>query len=394
MPFAVTALLAFALGWAGNAALGVAIGTGSSTSAQGLITLAVFWLLAATSVFTVAGTALKAGPERVAGELVAAAGNLREGVSRGPGSALGLVGVALGLVAAFALGSRALDLAIGLPLALAWATPAWRLRAGLMQAAWGRVTRRKDPTQRQLSRPTAEAFVFGMVVALAAGAVVVGSPLLLVAAVVAVVGAVLILRRDTALKAAAMLVLSILSLGLGLRIVEAANTRVTVPANKPWVSTGIKLNYGQQLTIDATGQVHFLPDDSDAVAGPDGGPAFYGGCSYLYFCGALMGRVAGGTPFFIGKHFSAPVQTAGPLELGVQDFAFDHNSGSFDATIQVAPAGTVVAGPPALITVNTSGGQGPASTLADNLLAGICAAIGGASGLSFGRKLAEAPDAG
>ena len=154
---------------------------------------------------------------------------------------------------------------------------------------------------------------------------------------------------------------------------------------------------GERVTIDASGRVKFLAD-SRAVAEPDGQPASFGGCDLNLPCGALIGRFGTTGPvFFVGKHFTSPMQsTDGELELGINDFDFTDNSGTFTAKVSPGPTvgavgglGSSGAGTPTSSATATTPSR-PNSSLPNSIAAGLVA-IGALVGWVLGRALDRLP---
>jgi hypothetical protein len=118
--------------------------------------------------------------------------------------------------------------------------------------------------------------------------------------------------------------------------VGPASRTITVPANQQWTPTGIRVNQGDRLTINATGQISLRPNDPKDVAIPPG--------SLLHrtapnspipnaLAGALIGRIDSGQPFGIGDQKSIAAPASGLLYLGVNDDVLNDNSGQFTVTI-------------------------------------------------------------
>jgi hypothetical protein len=123
----------------------------------------------------------------------------------------------------------------------------------------------------------------------------------------------------------------------------AQNGQVTVAANQQWVSTGITVSRGQQVSFNASGEVQLSPDANDAAttAGSKTGRRLTGGPLPGQLAGALIGRVGNGQPFGIGNQPGPlPMSDAGLLYLGVNDDNHGDNNGAFTVTVTVQP-GTV-----------------------------------------------------
>ena len=108
----------------------------------------------------------------------------------------------------------------------------------------------------------------------------------------------------------------------------------SVAAATPWNDTGIDVRSGMDVYFDAQGRVAWGPDRKDGPGGEGGSrhnanrpiPGRPGG--------ALIGRIGGSDPFFIGDE-KGPIRMreSGRLSLGVNDDYLQDNSGSFRVTV-------------------------------------------------------------
>ena len=111
---------------------------------------------------------------------------------------------------------------------------------------------------------------------------------------------------------------------------------ITVSANQLWTPTGIRVNQGDPLRLQATGQISLRPNDAKDVAIPPGSLiGRYAPNSPLprALAGALIGRIDSGQPFGIGNQTSIVAPASGMLYLGVNDDVVNDNSGQFTVTI-------------------------------------------------------------
>lgn len=130
---------------------------------------------------------------------------------------------------------------------------------------------------------------------------------------------------------------------------------VTIPGNKAWTNTGIKVGPKDSITITASGFVSFSNGTSGSKVGPNGYPAPKKGHPLDYFihdysgdhayCGtpytqwrhaALIGEV-GSSKFLVGTKKVLKGKN-GFLYLGINDCSFTdqyYNTGSFKAIIKV-----------------------------------------------------------
>jgi hypothetical protein len=109
----------------------------------------------------------------------------------------------------------------------------------------------------------------------------------------------------------------------------AANT-VHVDATHPWVDSGLTVRKGQRLSFSAEGTIQW-GSRPDQVAGPEG----HGAKTGKVGAGGLIGRVGyTGKPFPIGNaRTPIAMPASGKLFLGINDFIFGDNAGSFAVTI-------------------------------------------------------------
>jgi len=109
-----------------------------------------------------------------------------------------------------------------------------------------------------------------------------------------------------------------------------------VPANQQWTPTGIRVNFGDKLQLQISGQITLKPNDPKDVAIPQG--------SLLQrrapnspmpnvLAGALIGRIDGGQPFGIGNLSSILAPASGMLYLGINDDVVTDNTGQFTVVI-------------------------------------------------------------
>jgi hypothetical protein len=124
----------------------------------------------------------------------------------------------------------------------------------------------------------------------------------------------------------------------------AQNGQVSVAANQQWVSSGITVAKGQQVSFNASGEVQLSADGNDVAttAGSKIGRRLSGGPLPGQLAGALVGRVGNGQVFGIGNQAAAlSMPDAGLLYLGVNDDNVGDNQGAFAVTVSALPA-TVV----------------------------------------------------
>ena len=88
---------------------------------------------------------------------------------------------------------------------------------------------------------------------------------------------------------------------------------------------------GQRFDVKAEGSIRW-GSQPDQTAGPDGRNAKPGKIGQ----GGLIGRIGyNGKPFAIGSARTVTMTKGGKLFLGINDFIFGDNTGSFTVTIQL-----------------------------------------------------------
>ncbi len=129
-------------------------------------------------------------------------------------------------------------------------------------------------------------------------------------------------------------------------------TLIVLPAtNDGWFDTGVQLNAGDTVHIVVGGHIDVWPDCEMAESefscstmrfGPNGTGSF-GPASPDYYMsgvniGALVGRIAGGSPFFIGTGGAFTASSSGSLEIVINDVVeMEDNTGSF--VVFIRPTG-------------------------------------------------------
>jgi hypothetical protein len=108
-----------------------------------------------------------------------------------------------------------------------------------------------------------------------------------------------------------------------------------VPGNQHWTPTNIRVNQGDPLSFQVTGEIRFTPNANDR-AGAAGSLAHKyvpGAPLPQALAGALIGRIDNGQPFGIGDQASVRMPASGILYLGVNDDNVSDNSGQFQVVI-------------------------------------------------------------
>lgn len=111
-----------------------------------------------------------------------------------------------------------------------------------------------------------------------------------------------------------------------------------VPANMRWTSTGIVLARGQQIQVQASGEVQLSADGGDKAspAGSTSGRHAQGAPVPGALAGALIGRVGNGAPFPIGDRSTpfVPPGVGGELVFSVNDDELSDNQGAFTVVVR------------------------------------------------------------
>jgi len=109
---------------------------------------------------------------------------------------------------------------------------------------------------------------------------------------------------------------------------------VNVQARTGWTDTGVNVRNGQMVYFEASGRVRWGRDRQDGPEGENDSPRNPNRPIPARPAAALIGRVGDDVPFFIGTDAQGVrVRGSGQLFLGVNDDAFEDNSGSFRVTV-------------------------------------------------------------
>jgi hypothetical protein len=112
---------------------------------------------------------------------------------------------------------------------------------------------------------------------------------------------------------------------------KSSEITVTVDARHAWIDSGLVVEKGQRFDFKAEGSIRW-GSQPDQIAGPDGRNAKPGKIGQ----GGLIGRIGyNGKPFAIGSAKTVTMSKGGKLFLGINDFIFGDNTGSFTVTIKV-----------------------------------------------------------
>jgi hypothetical protein len=112
---------------------------------------------------------------------------------------------------------------------------------------------------------------------------------------------------------------------------------ITVSSQQRWTPTGLRVQQGERLSLQSTGQIR-LSMAGLTAASPDGsGQNDPGSPLPQAFSGALIGRIGNGPPFGIGTQTQIEMPESGQLFLGVNDSVLTDNDGAFRVEIRRIP---------------------------------------------------------
>ena len=106
---------------------------------------------------------------------------------------------------------------------------------------------------------------------------------------------------------------------------------ITVPSTQQWVPTNIRVNQGDRLNFQSTGDIQIGAGAGGraGVAGSLSGRYIAGSPIPNALAGALIGRIDSGQPFGIGDQRTIVAPASGMLYLGINDDTLNDNSGQF-----------------------------------------------------------------
>jgi hypothetical protein len=113
-------------------------------------------------------------------------------------------------------------------------------------------------------------------------------------------------------------------------VLVLADGRALVPAQRPWLDTGLVVKSGQEISVRAQGRMRGCLAPSDDWAFGPWQPDGMVKNGKLFF--ALVGRIQSGTQeevFVLGAEGTFTAHTDGPLHLGVCDIAHFDNEGAY-----------------------------------------------------------------
>lgn len=120
-------------------------------------------------------------------------------------------------------------------------------------------------------------------------------------------------------------------------VVGTSGQMVIVDAREMWTDTGIWVESGDRITIDADGTIQLSANGND-VASPDGSQAGRRAVNSPLRArpaGLLIARVGDSAAVAVGAHRTTRAPMSGELYLGVNDDFFRDNRGQYRVTVNV-----------------------------------------------------------
>jgi Ca2+-binding EF-hand superfamily protein len=121
-------------------------------------------------------------------------------------------------------------------------------------------------------------------------------------------------------------------------LARSSATDVRVDPRERWVPTGVYVQAGDRINLNATGSIQMAIGNADDIATPGGSRLGRKAANALFRdqpAGILIGRIGTGAPFVIGTTGQWTAQGTGQLYLGVNDDHLQDNSGEFIVSINV-----------------------------------------------------------
>ncbi|HVG69303.1 MAG TPA: LecA/PA-IL family lectin, partial [Vicinamibacterales bacterium] len=110
---------------------------------------------------------------------------------------------------------------------------------------------------------------------------------------------------------------------------------IAVGGDRQWVDTGIFVNAGDTVTINATGRIRVARDGGVMTAAGTQSGRTDGATLPNAPVGGLVARFGDTAAIFIGESRTFRTARGGRLYLGVNDNFFDDNTGQFNVTVDV-----------------------------------------------------------
>lgn len=112
-------------------------------------------------------------------------------------------------------------------------------------------------------------------------------------------------------------------------------TTIAVAADRQWTDTGIYVNAGQTVTINADGRIRIARDSQDFITAAGGAGRVGDATMPNAPIGGLVAKFGDSAPVFVGQSRTFRAPRAGRLSLGVNDSFWDDNTGQFNARVDV-----------------------------------------------------------
>jgi hypothetical protein len=117
--------------------------------------------------------------------------------------------------------------------------------------------------------------------------------------------------------------------------VGTAGRSIAVGGDRQWVDTGINLNAGDNVTINADGRIRIARDTNDFIA-PAGAEGRVADATMPNApIGGLVARIGDSAPAFVGQNRTFRAPRSGRLYLGVNDSYFEDNTGQYNVTVDI-----------------------------------------------------------
>lgn len=139
--------------------------------------------------------------------------------------------------------------------------------------------------------------------------------------------------RDLALAIVALALVTTLT-GCGS---NGITREISVAGNVAWTDTGIEVQTGQRLIVNASGEVLANPENKTSPDGFSAKPEWrrHNVVAEAHHM-ALIGKIGTtGKPFLVGAAFRGPAPATGRLLLGINDRDVANNKGAFKATVSI-----------------------------------------------------------
>jgi hypothetical protein len=117
--------------------------------------------------------------------------------------------------------------------------------------------------------------------------------------------------------------------GGGGAILPSNGREIVVSARQQWTSTGINVRRGDQIEVNASGEIKTSRDPNDRATPGGTGRMHPSNPIPSASGGTLIARVGNSQPFIIGNQDRFQVPANGQLFLGINDSVVDDNEGEF-----------------------------------------------------------------